>query len=81
MPSPKVEPTMNFFTALKAVLNGKIITKLEWDNTEIYGLLRNAQLQLHKPDGFHVWIISEGDMLGEDWVIINNPIDPTLVLN
>ena len=65
---------MAFFKALEEVVNGHKITKLEWDDPLYYGVLRDGQLCLHKPDGkFYQWIISEGDLIGEDFVILNNP--------
>lgn len=62
---------VDFIEALKQVLAGKSITKAEWENRKYYGLLKDTRLQLHKPDGkFYDWILSEGDMTGEDWEII-----------
>ena len=66
----KISP-VPFSEALLALKFGKKITKLEWKNKEYYGLLREAKLQLHKPDNtFFDWIISEGDLLGNDWIIL-----------
>ena len=59
---------MTFSGALQAVLGGKKITRREWDDNEYYGILRDGILQLHKPDGFHSWIVSEGDLRGDDWL-------------
>lgn len=61
----------DFFSALKSVNDGRRITKLEWTNEDVYGLLRNGILQLHKADGvFYAWTISDGDMAGQDWYVI-----------
>lgn len=71
--------TMSFFDALKETLDGKKIHKLEWEDKEYYGYLKNAKLFLHKPAGDaeksragtdHSWTISEGDLIGEDWVVL-----------
>jgi len=63
--------TLDFPEAIKQVIDGKKIFKLDWKDKEFYGVLRNGQLVLHKADGkFYAWIISEGDLLGTDWVVI-----------
>ena len=65
----------DFPDAMRAVIDGKQITKQSW-GTDSYAMLRNAELQIHlidEPnleDGWHVWKVSEGDMIGEDWVIL-----------
>lgn len=62
---------MSFFSALRKVTEGRRITRDEWDNPEIYGILKDGILQLYggeKLDGkFHIWTISEGDLISEDW--------------
>jgi len=64
--------TINFPSAIKELTNGKKIHKLEWKDKNYYGLLDEAQLRLHKSDGrLYDWIISEGDLLGEDWIILD----------
>jgi len=62
---------MDFPSAIKEVIAGKKITKLEWNNKSIYGELRDGLLMLRKEDGkYYQWIISEADMVGDDWVIV-----------
>jgi len=62
---------MDFYDVLKKVSIGKRVTKLEWNDENIYGFLKDGLLKLHFADGtIKDWIISEGDMLGEDWVIV-----------
>ena len=47
------------------------VHKLEWEDKNYYAVLNNGTLHLHKPDGkFYNWIISEGDMSGEDYIIL-----------
>jgi hypothetical protein len=26
---------------------------------------------IHRPDGWHTWAVSDGDLLAEDWEIVN----------
>ena len=62
---------LDFPNALREVIMGKSITKREWNNDDIYGALINGFLLIHKPgEGFNAWIISDGDLLGEDWITL-----------
>jgi len=73
--TPTPQKTLNFFDALAAVSSGTKITKLEWNNRDIYILLRNSHLQIHKTDGvFYDLIVTDGDLLGLDWVLIDPPV-------
>lgn len=64
----------NFFEALKAVLDGKRITKLEWNDKRSYLLLREGLLMLKKAgteeNKFFTLTVSEADMTGLDWIIL-----------
>lgn len=64
---PTVE-TMTFPQAIEAMTNGDAVTKLEWNDPEIFCLLKSGRLTIHNEKGFHDWIISDGDMAGNDWV-------------
>ena len=67
----EAEVVMDFATALKEVLNGKKIHKLEWKDEGFYGFLNEEILSLHKPDGNNYqWIINKGDLEGTDYVVI-----------
>lgn len=73
MPSPiiKKEPQlMDFSTAIRKVTDGKRITKAEWGDYSIYGELRDGILILHKEDKDFQWVLSDGDILGIDWLVI-----------
>ena len=59
---------MSFAQAIDVLLAGRKITKLEWNDTTIYGELRNGILMLHRDDEWFQWIISEADLQGADWV-------------
>lgn len=69
-PKPK-KTEMDFPEALKEVLTGKSITKLEWGNRNIFGILKDEHLMLHKSDNrYYDWILSEGDLRGDDWICL-----------
>lgn len=76
MASPDVNKvTMNFFDAMKAVVDGRRITRLEWGDASFFGLLFNGRLSLHKDDGkFYGWIVNDGDMLAEDWIVLDTTV-------
>ena len=65
-----LQETMDFPAAIECMADGYKITKIEWANKEIYGLLKDGKLMLHLPDGYHDWIISDGDLEGTDWIVI-----------
>jgi hypothetical protein len=62
---------IDFFDAMRMVSKGIRVTKLEWGDPEIYVMLHDSHLSLHKADGrFFDLIVSAGDMLGTDWIVI-----------
>lgn len=65
------EPTLTFSEAIEEATVGKKIHKLEWKDRGYYGFLDGTTLRLHHPDNtIHDWIISEGDLTGDDWIVI-----------
>ena len=61
----------NFFHAMKLVTRKGEVHKLEWEDKGYYVHLVNERLVLHKPDGRdYPWLISEVDMVGDDYIII-----------
>ncbi len=60
----------SFYEALSYLPEGKRIRRLEWSDEEEYGLLKDSFLQIHRNGTFHNWIVSEGDMLALDWVVL-----------
>lgn len=59
-----------FLDALTEVINGKKITRLEWNNIDTYGILKDSILEIHINNEFKAWTVSEGDMIATDWVVI-----------
>jgi len=72
-PTPQKELIkMDFPSAIKEIIAGKKVTKLEWCNKMAYGVLERDWLLLYKEDGkAYQWIISEGDLRGKDYVVID----------
>ena len=61
---PKQE---NFYGALMDMVDGKKVTKLEWDNKEEYGFMKDEILSIHRNGKDHGWLVSLADISGEDW--------------
>ena len=62
----------SFDEAIKQVILNKKISRVEWDNKNEYGYLKDSWLTIHKPDGTdYVWTVSDGDVLATDWFLIN----------
>jgi hypothetical protein len=63
---------LNFPEAIKAIMSGKSVTRKEWGNADIFIFLGDGFLMIQKEDGTtHRLIVSEGDMLGIDWYIVD----------
>ncbi len=64
---------MDLITALNKVKNGGRITKLEWDNRDVFISLYGKQLTIRMEDKkFHPWIISDSDLFAEDWEYVTD---------
>ncbi len=75
-PKPTTPIGMDLSTALKSVVSGKTIKRLEWLNNDVYVSLNNGLLSLHKDDGrYYSWVISESDLIARDWVVCDLPIN------
>ena len=67
----KIEKDLTFPEAIKEVINGKKITRREWEDKEVYGFLNKDILSLHKSDNKNYqWIINDGDLSAIDWFVI-----------
>lgn len=76
-PVPTVEvdevQKVNFYTALKSAVEGKKITKLEWNNVNVYLFFNTdtEHLTIHKEDGKNDdLIVRTIDVIGEDWIVL-----------
>jgi len=61
---------LDFPEAMKEVIAGNRIARLEWPNKDEYGLLKDGWLQIFRNNKFHTWSINDGDILGKDWVVL-----------
>lgn len=65
---PPVE--MSFCEALDQVLEGKRITRLDWDTNEIFGKLEADALKIFINGEYHAWELVPGDITAKDWVVL-----------
>jgi hypothetical protein len=56
--------------ALNFVIDGKRITKLDWEDESSYGLLKDGLLKICIKGKIYDWIISEADLIGIDWIVL-----------
>jgi hypothetical protein len=61
---------MNFPSAMSAVTIGKRIARKEWGNAD-YCMLRSDWLMINRDGTWHKWLVNDGDLMGEDWYIID----------
>lgn len=74
LPKKKVK-VLKFADALKEIVEGKKVTKLEWKDVSVYGLLKEGRLKIKLKDNmYHDWILSDGDLTGEDYVVLDGNI-------
>lgn len=62
--------TMTFSEAIKEIVDGHRVTRLEWDSNSEFGLLKDGFLMIHTKGKYHRWIVSDGDMLNNDWCLL-----------
>jgi len=66
----KIEVTLAFPDAISLLIGGERIRRKEWSDLQEYGLLKDDFLMIHRNDKFHTWIVSEGDLMAKDWVVV-----------
>jgi hypothetical protein len=62
--------TMDFYEAIKQIMKGKYVCRISWNNAD-YCLLKDGYLSIFTKGDFHSWLINDGDIEGQDWVIYN----------
>ena len=75
----KKPETMNFYDAIRQAIEGKKIQRISWPTPD-YGVMSDlsvkgkglGELMIYtsKDGKLHKWIINDGDINGEDWVIV-----------
>lgn len=66
-----VRQELDFSQAVRRIADGQKVTRIEWQNEQIFGYTKDGLLMLHKDDGLdYKWIISTGDILAIDWIVL-----------
>jgi len=60
---------MSFPDAIREIISGRKVTRLEWNNTDC-GLLKDGYLMINRNGFFHQWLVNDGDLLALDWVTL-----------
>jgi len=68
MEMPKSE-TMDFPDAIRELIAGKRIARIEWHNAD-YGVLKDGWLTIFKDGVSHVWKVNDGDLESDDWIVL-----------
>lgn len=61
--------TMSFPDAMKEIINGNKVRRMSWTG-EDHGLLKDGWLTIFTKGQFHTWLINDGDMEGQDYIVI-----------
>lgn len=62
--------TMSFPDAMAEIIRGKKVRRMEWTNEEENCFLKDGWLSIFINDAVHVWKVSDGDMEGQDWIVV-----------
>lgn len=72
VPTPKPDvKTLTFPEAIIAVIDGKNITKLEWNDKKVIAYLgTNGYLMINLPNEVASWKLRDADLKGVDYVVV-----------
>jgi len=51
------------------IIEGKKVARIVWGNKD-YCLLKDGWLTIFTKDKLHTWSVNDGDMEGNDWVVV-----------
>lgn len=61
--------TMSFPDATKEIIKGKKVARVSWGNGD-YGFLDGEWLSIFTNNKVSIWKVNDGDMFGEDWIVV-----------
>lgn len=71
-PEPSKARTMDFIDAIRQIMQGKYVKRVSWGNND-YCLMKDGWLSIYTKGEFHSWTVNDGDMEGQDWIIVTEP--------
>ena len=63
------QQTMSFAAAMNEVLRGEKVRRISWPDQDVHIFLRSDVYHIHNEKGDHRFLLSPGDVLGDDWVV------------
>lgn len=69
VPKKQVITGFDFPEAMRQVIDGKKVARLDWGNID-YCFLYNGWLSICREGKFHTWLVNDGDLMGQDWVVL-----------
>lgn len=64
------QEVVGFSEAINLIMAGKKVNRLSWPDQSVYCFMQAEVLHLKNEQGVHVWKVSQGDILGNDWVVV-----------
>lgn len=63
---------LSFGQAMDEIVQGHRVTRVEWNRNDHFCFLdeKTELLMIHRDGKDHQWLISKGDMYGDDWVTV-----------
>lgn len=74
--NPGESITMSFPDAIRQIIAGEKVKRLEWPVDTDHGLLKDGWLTIFTKNDkdlkqeFHTWSVSDGDMEAQDWIVV-----------
>jgi hypothetical protein len=74
MVGPTEHQLFSFADALKAVVNGAKMSKMEWEDPTVYLTLHGDRVMImngtFNDQKLHPFVMQKGDIEGDDWVVV-----------
>lgn len=68
----EVSEKLTFIEAMKQIILGKRVTRIDWNDNNCYCLIKSDLLMIYIEDEYKTWTISIGDIFAQDWVVLPN---------
>lgn len=65
----KIPELLSFYKAIDELMEYKKITRVDWNDPLIYCERVNGILKIYRNGEYHNWIINDGDVLANDWMV------------
>jgi hypothetical protein len=70
VPKKKTVGGFDFPEAMKQIIAGKKVTRLDWGGNGDYCLFKDNWLMIFTKGQFHRWLVNDGDLMGQDWITL-----------